>query len=383
MNDNSNAVFPRRYGRAIRLLPSVIVVLVSAFAIPFVSNIYMDIAASGLCAVFLIATAKKKIPVLLMLLLLGGIFGLPGGLPMITLILALIAGTGTYSWLISYTRSPYLAIIPVFAYSVTTVITKNWFGSMLTLVFAVPALMLALSFMSKAGRLGTICRTSAAFLLTVAAAIVLSMFYFRGEFRIDVLKEYANGFTLSIADIFAEIEVELINGEIQAVFSETEAYNMALRIVTLSPAIVILFFNAISFFAQRLQFTLVRATFGEEVLTGKMLAFITSPGAGIVYILSFLISTLTSSTPLGHTVNTVCQNLFVILVPALFGMGIMYFFAKASSRRIRAVPLIVLGVIVLTFLNTQAALLLVACFGAYASIAIPLTAYWKEKFNKE
>lgn len=383
MNDKMSALPSRERGELLRLLPSVIVVLTAAFAIPFASNLYIGAISSGICAFFLIATAKKKIPILLLLLLLLGIFGLPGGLPMITIILALVVGTGTFSWLISYTRSPYLAIIPVFAYSITTIITKNWFGSMLALVFAFPALVLALSFMSRSGRLSTICKTCATFVMISAAAIVLSMLYFRGEFRFDVLKEYADAFTESISDVFSSYEVELINGETEVLFPEDEAYNMALRIVTLFPAIAVLFFNTISFFAQRLQFTLVRSTFPENTVSPQMAAFITSPGAGIVYLLSFLISTLTDSSPLGNTVNTVCQNIFVILTPALLGMGIMYFFAKVAIGRVRAVPLIILAIIALAFFNTQAALLLISCLGAYASVAVPLAAYLKEKMNKE
>ncbi len=383
MNDKMSTAPSRDRGEFLRLLPSIIVVLTAALAIPFASNFYMGAVSSGICAFFLIATAKKKIPVLLLLLLLLGVFGLPGGLPMITLILAFIVGTGTFSWLIAYTRSPYLAIVPVFAYSVTTVITKNWFGSMLALVFAIPALILAIALISKASRLGALCRTSATFVIISALAIVFSMLYFRGEFRFDVLKEYAEAFTESIADIFSSYEVELINGEIESIFSEEESYNIALRLVTLFPAITVLFFNAISFFAQRLQFALVKATLPEDTVSPRMAAFITSPGAGIVYLLSFLVSTLTDSSPLGNTVNTVCQNIFVILTPALLGMGIMYFFAKAAIGRLKAVPLTILAIIVLAFFNTQAALLLISCFGAYASVAIPLTAYLKEKMNKE
>ena len=64
-------------------------------------------------------------------------------------------------------------------------------------------------------------------------------------------------------------------------------------------------------------------------------------------------------------------------------MGIIFFFAKMAVKQIRFAPLIIVAVIVLTIFNTQAALLLVACFGAYASIAIPILSYLKEKSGKE
>lgn len=367
----------------LRLLPSIIVVLLAALAIPFASELHVGAAASSICAIFLIATAKKKIPVLLMLLLLIGTLGIPNGLPMITVILALIVGSGAYSWLISYTRSPYVAIIPVLAYSIATVLTKNWFGSLVALAFVPSAIALATSFKSGATRLGAICKSSGAFAITAALAIIFAMLYFRGEIRLDILKGYADSFTQSIADVFASTEMELINGETEALFSEEDAYMLARRIVTLFPAIAVVFLNSISFFAQRLQFRLLRATLGEDVLGSRAIAFIVSPVAGAVYVISFLVATLTNSSPLDRIVNTVCQNLFVILSPALIGMGIIFFFAKMAVKQIRFAPLIIVAVIVLTIFNTQAALLLVACFGAYASIAIPILSYLKEKSGKE
>ena len=383
MNDKDSALRSDQKIGFLRLLPSVIVILAAALAIPFAPNLYVGGAASCICAFFLIATARKKVPVLLLLLLLCGIFGLPGGLPVITVILALTVGTGTYSWLISYTRSPFVAIIPVLAYSIVTVITKNWFVSMLTLVFALPALVLALSFNFKTHRLGAICRTSAVFIITAAVAVVITMLYFRGEFKVEVLRDYADAFTKSITDTVLNTKVDLMNGETEALFTEDEAYNMAHRIVTLFPAIAIIFFNGISFFAQRLQFSLIKTSLGENAVSGHALAFVTSPFAGGAYILAFLVSTLTDSSPLGKTVNTVCQNIFIILIPALVGMGAMYFFAKMAMRRIKAGPLILIGVIALMFFNVSAAILLISCFGAYASISIPLLTYLKEKSNKE
>ena len=364
-----------------RLLPSIVVVLISALAVPFASDTYVSLFASGICSVFIIATARKKISAMLLILILVGTFGLPSGLPMITVILALIVGTGTFSWLIVYTRSPYLAIIPVLAYSVTTVITKNWFGSLLAAIFAIPALMLAVSFMNGSTRLGAICKTTAAFSLTVVAGVILAMLYFRGEIRLDVMREYARQFTDSFAKVFSGIEIEMPNGQLQPVFSESDSYNLALQIVTLSPALTVLFFNVITFFAQRLQFVLVRSTMGDKLFSPHTLAFIVSPGAGIVFVLSSVVSTFTNSTPAGYAVNTICQNLTIILAPALIGTGIMYFFVKLAEKRMKMGPLIIFVFIFLLIFNFPMALLLVACLGAYASVAIPLIAVYRANTN--
>ena len=102
-----------------RLAAAVIAVLVSAFAIPFASNLYMSIASVAFCSIFLIASSKKKFFTGLLLVVLLGSFSLPSGLPVISIILALIVGTGAFAWLIFLTKSPYLAILPVFAYAAT------------------------------------------------------------------------------------------------------------------------------------------------------------------------------------------------------------------------------------------------------------------------
>lgn len=372
---------PEAKANALRLIPSIFVVFISALAIPFVSDLYMGMFASSVCAVYILATAKKKVGTMLMLLVLIGIFGLPDGIPMITVILSMIVGTGTYSWLIAYNGSPYLAIIPVLAYSVSTVLTKNWFASLLAISFAIPALVLAISFKKRSARLGALSGSVAVFSASVAAALILAMLYFRGEFRTDVLREYADAFTSSFARIFADAKVELINGETQTLFTEDEAYNIALRIVTLFPAVTVIFFSIISYFAQKLQFNLVRATMAENEITNEMLAFIVSPGAGIVFTLAFLVKWMTDSTPFGYATATICENIYSILLPALTGMGIMYFLSLMSKRR-RSGALIILLIGALLFINFQLIILMAACFGAYASIAIPLSAFLRSKMDQ-
>jgi hypothetical protein len=170
-----------------------------------------------------------------------------------------------------------------------------------------------------------------------------------------------------------------MDGSVQTLFTEKEAYNMAHQIVTLFPAIAVIAINVISFFSQRLQFSLVRSTMGDEALNARSIAFIVSPGAGIVFTLSLITVSLTDSTPTGKMIDTVCLNLFLILVPALVGMGILYFIAKITERRMRMGPFIMMAVLGLSFFNFTLALLLVACFGSYASVAIPLTAYFRSR----
>ena len=366
-----------------RLAAAVIAVLVSAFAIPFASNLYMSIASVVFCSIFLIASAKKKVFTGILIFILLGSFSLPTGLPAISIILALIVGTGAFAWLIFLTKSPYLAILPVFAYAVTTVITKNWFGSAVCLAFALPAFVLASSLWKATPRLETLSKTGTVFVATAALAVVASLFYFSGELRFDVLKEFITLLTDELTVAFASIEAQMLDGSIQTFFTPDEAYNMAHLLTTLLPAAVILGFNAIAFFAQRLFFSLIRITMGDECIHPRSIPFIVSAGAGIVYTLSLTALLLTNATPIGYAVNTVCQNLFVILAPPLAGMGIMYLFSKIAMKKMRPITLIIISAIILIFFSIPMAFMLLAGFGAYASVAIPFSAFLRSRMKGE
>ena len=366
-----------------RLAAAVIAVLISAFAIPLASTIYMSIATVGFCSVFLVATAKKNVGVVLLLFALIGSFSLPTGLPAVAIILALVVGTGAFAWLIFLTRSPYLAILPVIAYAVTTFITKNWFGSAVSLVFAIPALVLAISLRKGTPRLESLSKTSVAFISTAIVAVVASMLYFSGEIRLDSLKEFVALITEGLTNSFASIEAMLPDGSVQAFFTPDDAYNMAHQLTALLPAAIILGFNAITFFAQRLLFSLVRNTVGDEAIHPRSVPFIVSAGAGIVYALSLTATLLTNASPMGYAINTVCQNLFIILAPPLAGMGIMYIFSRIALKKIRMGTLIFFSIVILLFFSLPMAFMLLAGFGAYASVALPLSKFLRERMNRE
>jgi hypothetical protein len=362
---------------------AIVAVLVSAFAIPFASNIFMSTASVVFCSVFLIISARKKFFTGLLIFALIGSFSLPTGLPAISVILALIVGTGAFAWLIFLTRSPYLAILPVFAYAVTTLITKNWFGSLLCLVFSIPSLILALSLKKNTPRLETLSKAGTAFIAISVLGILASMLYFNGEINIGTLKDLVSSLSDALTQAFSSIEVELMDGSVQTIFKPDEAYNMAHQMTSLLPAAIILGFNAIVYFAQRLMFSLIRITMGDECLPTHSVPFIVSAGAGIVYTLSLSAMLMTNATPIGYVVNTVCQNIFIILAPPLAGMGIMYTLSKIALKRFRPGIVILVVVSFLLFFSLPMTFMFVACFGAYASVSIPLTSFLRSRMNKD
>lgn len=366
----------------LRLLPALFIVLIASLAIPFAFNTAISILSSGVCALTILVSARKKISAGLLIMILILLFGVSSGLPMISIILSLIVGTGTLAWLIGYTRSPYVAIVPVLAFSITTIISKSYVGALLALFFVLPALALAVSFKKGSGRVSALARSGAFFSFTIVTAIAIYQFYFLGEINVTSMRHFAMDFTNSLRDIFSSIQIETQTGVV-SYFTEKEAYNMALQIVSLAPAIVAVFFNVISFFAQKLQYSLIRLTEGEARLSPTSRAFVVSPFAGATFWLAFVVSSVTDSSSMGYALTTVCDNVIIILAPCLIGMGLMYYFsAKLLGHRRLTTTLLVIFVI-LAFLNVSLALLLVACLGAYASISIPLSNKLKANRNGE
>ena len=382
MNNSTNTAETRRSVSPLRLIPASLIVLLCATAIPFAFNTAMAITVSVVGSITVLLTAKKKISSGLLLLIPFCLFGITSGLPMIAIILALVVGTGTLAWLIGYTSSPYVAIIPVLAFAITTVITKNYAGALLSLIFVAPALALAISFKRSSGRISSLARTGFIFSATAVIAIIGCQIYFLGEINVPEMRNFAMDFTQSLTDVFSSIEIETAAGRVPYL-TEKSAYNLALQAVTLAPAIVVIFFNAISFFAQKLQYSLIRLTEGEEKLTPKARALIVSPFAGVTFLLAFIVSSLTQSTVSGYAVSTVCDNIILILMPCLIIMGFIYYVSARTFGRKRLSTTLLILFVLLSFLNISLALLLVACVGAYASVSLPIITHINAKHNGE
>ena len=73
----------------------------------------------------------------------------------------------------------------------------------------------------------------------------------------------------------------------------------------------------------------------------------------------------------------------MILAPPLAGMGIMYLFSRIALKKMRPITLIIIGAVVLLFFSIPMAFMLVAGFGAYASVAIPFSAFLRSRMKGE
>ena len=266
------------------------------------------------------------------------------------------------------------------AYGIATVVTKDWFGSLFTLFFIIPAIILAQTYEKMMTRVGSLLRTSAGYGAFIALAAVFSVLYFTGEFRIEIIGEFLDSLRDSLTKVLMAAEITLVNGTTEALFSETDAYNLASGIISLLPGLTVILCCSLAYFAQNIQFAIFSYT--EHEFNDLRKVFVMSPASAVVFLISFMIYTVSVTSSSNAVLTTVCANLFLMFIPGLAFMGIMTFLSRtgAGAPRTGCSPILILPLFVfLLFFNPTAAILMAACFGAYSAIAGPIRKHLTRK----
>ena len=371
-----------RNAHRLNIVLAIAVSFICYLAIPFSFNEsvgkVVGIVTVAICSIFTVRVSSRKIMTILLLLVLFATLGLGGGLPFVTFILASTVGCGTFAWLIAKTDSPLLAIIPALAYSISTVVTKSWFASLMTLFFIFPAVLLAQTYEKLSTRVGSLLRISLGYLSFIILGIVFSLLYFTGEFRVEIIGDILDTARESLAKILSSMEVSLVNGNTEMLMSETDAYNYVSQLISLLPALTVVLCFVLAYFAQKIQFSIFKYTDGEQEFNELRRIVIMSPISAVVFILSFLIYTVTDPT---SAVSTVCANLYYIFMPGLAFMGIKSFTEGRTglARGGCSTSIITVLFIFLLFFNIGIALVMAACFGSFAAIEGPIRKYLSKK----
>ena len=216
-------------------------------------------------------------------------------------------------------------------------------------------------------------------ILTVSAVVIAGVLVSGNELDPSKFKEYSEALRASVSEYLLDSELTGANGETVAIFTEREAKNIAAAMVSLLPAFIIIGANTVAFFSQKLLYLMSLRSGEERRFTGEMVALILSPTAGVAFIGSFIISTLTALSSDYALMTTVLDNLFIILLPGLAISGIMFKAAKIAHTRRGS--WIIVPFAILAFINISSAILLAAGMGAYYSIANPLSAYLRSREN--
>lgn len=358
---------------------SVILLFACSLGLPFLHIQAVAVGIVAVCSVFLIAAAARKVATVGLLILLIGFFG-TSGISATALVLTMIVGTGVLARLLEKCRSPFLWAIPIVAFALVAIITRDLLSSAYALCYALPALALYLSFSKGASRVGAICLTSTAVFVSVAAFVLAFLYKSTGSLDPAPLYDFSMEIREQLAKMLMELQIQLPEGDVAPFLTELDAQNIASLAVSLFPALLIISCNAVAFFAQKLLFLLVQRAGEIEKLNSRMLALIMSPYAGAIFILSFFISTLAAMSSDYALINTVCQNIFLIFIPGLAVSGVMIKLAKITHTRRGA--WIIIPFAFLAFFNVGSAVLLAAGLGAYYSIANPLSEFLRSRADR-
>ncbi len=361
----------------IRLAVAILILLALSIGMPFSSYQFVTAGLLVLCGAFLLFTARKKFAVVITFFLLFGLVSTDSGFGAAAVVLSVIVGTGLSAFLFEKTRSPLVALIPLLGFAAASAITRDPLSSVISLGYLLPSAALAVGLRKLQTRVGTVCLASASILAGIGVLAFIGIWRAAGAFSLSVLKDLAAELKSSFAEMLLSIEVPISQTETQKLFSRMDAQNLASAVVSLFPALLVIFCNVLAYLSQMVHYNLITRADASEKLDGKMYVEL-SPLAGAVFILSFILSAAISSSGDAAAVVTVCENIFLILIPGLALSGFTYTLRKIAERR-RGGGFTIFFFIFLLFFNVASALLFAACIGAYHSIAAPLTVYLRSK----
>ena len=274
-------------------------------------------------------TARGILPVLITV----GIFlaYLTQSLIPTAVLVGLIFGVGVGSSLLALADKRQLtlfAAVPVLAYGVTLLLSKDPVGSVAALVPFPPMIVLAYGTRRSAAaedgptRIGVICATTLASILSLGAMIALSLYRHLGSLELTVLKEALEVFRESLVQeiISMELPTEGMTSEAIAEMKEMFTYaNVSNRMDSLFnilPGLAVVTVNILAATAQLIQHAALREMGHNDSLTGRVKVFRLSLVSCVVFLAAYLVAVLENAA-VATLAGTVAQNIYIILLPGL------------------------------------------------------------------
>lgn len=230
-------------------------------------------------------------------------------------------------------RLTWFPLIPMAAYAVTALVSRDLAGSLASLVPFPPMLVLALATRSSAGRedgltrVGVICATSLTMGVSLGAMILLSVYRLLGTLEPAALLEAVEAARLSLIESISSAEIpEGLNEETLAEVKEMLSYanveNMVNSAFNLIPAFFVIAVNLMATVAQSLQHASLRAFGFEKSVSARVTVFRMSLISCLVFFVAYVVALL-EGTVTSTLAGTVAQNVYIILMPGLALAGML------------------------------------------------------------
>lgn len=309
-----------------------------------------------------------------------------GDFAVAALICSVTMTVGLGGYLFATVKSPFIpAVIPV-AYLVAFLFSMNPVGALLSLVAFPAAFVLSLTIKKKAGRLPTICYTSATLLASAAIALLIWIAVENGGLANNVFVGTADRFfdrlvvyyTKQYEELALRYEALGINA-VDMGLSAEEAKAYAVGVYGIIPALAVVAANATSFVAFQINTSLIGGSDKRKMLLGNELDFSMSWISAAVFIVAGLVMLYTNYYG-NETVALIAQNIYLILLPGLVFTTVLLLLGKTESGKKHI--FLLLGFVLLAFNSPGAALTIAGIVGSIAIIVSAVRKYIYDNFEE-
>lgn len=286
---------------------------------------------------------------------------------------------------------PFIICVPA-AFLVSFVLTKSLLLSLLSLIPALGALALAVSFRKKCSvivSVGIVTGTLTVSLLLVLLAELLAAGM---PFSVQGISDAVKAFHASISSLFAEalqmmaeteelaVQVEqMLGGKLDAAtiteFSDSVAYAM----LGMLPGCLIMLIWLVSFTAHRGFTAILIMGQPQKVCPEHLSQYAPSVPTAVLMILCYGVLLVTSMIPAAEVVLFIALNLLLVLMPILAVSGIAGIISNVKRAPVKW-PLLLTYAIAVLFLGV-AVIPMLSFFGAFGVIMQAITKALESKMN--
>ncbi len=381
----------------IRRILAALVITLSAAALPLCTSESVSIAVLALLFAYTVWVGRAPGPITLILLTAVAATFFFGSFSVGVVLLALIVGSATLAWLLTSLDSPirYLALLlPLVGGAVSLPFVTDWRMACLSVVFLPAGLFLAVATLRGARRTSAICAVSGGLLLVVAAALFLHLWQTCGSLNREAIVAYIGGLRNGLAEELFSLRDQLLEiakqdgteqgaalyQSISETMTDESLTSLVQAFFNLIPAFAVILCNIIAFEAQYFLNLTYQTSGWRAVLTRESCLFSMSFSAAILYTVSFV---MTIFVPDGSLLFAVVQNLSLILLPGFCVIGLGALLPMISGARGGLRVALILGLGALFCCSTMTALYILAIWGAYLTLTLPLRLKMMQKMMEE
>ena len=344
------------------LLPAVYVTLCMLYmAVPRSA----PLAAAVLMASALMAALTLRSVWLIAMLTVPAVIltAMTGSMTAAALLISLICGTSYGAFFLLNVRSPLVAAPPILACLGAYLITGDILRTAAVLLCLPTAIMLAHTLRRGIPRIRAICHVAVALVLPLLLVGLIALIQHRGTAALTDLTSLVSSFRHALAQSLAAWEIGTGENAGRVVLEGMELA-LASTLLNILPGTLIAVFAVLGYMTNLICLTLFRTYERSRYLSRRVFALAVSLPAAALFLLGYLLLlVIGENVSIGaQFAETVAENLYLALMPAMILAGILCFIRIFLHSHHRLLCLICL--ILLFAFSLPAAVTLLSVMGA-------------------